>query len=156
MTEFAPAKGGLAAGPGAGGGKGLGSGYGGWQLRIGDLEFTVNLIPLPDRDCDHRYQSAGYRPTPTLRRLVQIRDGHCTMPVCARHPKNTDFEHAIPWPAGRTCTCNGGCRCRHDHQIKQARDWHVEQLPGGHHQWTTPSRRTYTKGPREYPVWRSE
>jgi hypothetical protein len=28
----------------------------------------------------------------------------------------------------------------------------VKQLPGGYHQWTSPSRRTYTKGPRQYPI----
>src|SRR5205807_2146570 len=119
--------------------------------RVGELEFIVTVIAIPDGECEHRYESKGYRPSGTLRRLVQVRDGYCTMPVCVRHPRNTDFEHAVPWPAGRTCLCNGGCRCRHDHRIKQSKNWSVEQLPGGHHQWTTPAGRTYTKEPREYP-----
>ncbi|HEX6451570.1 MAG TPA: hypothetical protein VF060_19160, partial [Trebonia sp.] len=126
--------------------------YGTWDLRVGNLELRVMIVPIPGGECDHRYESKGYRPSDTLRRLVQVRDGHCTLPVCVRHPRNTDFEHAIPWPAGRSCLCNAGCRCRHCHRIKQAKGWAVEQLPGGFHRWTTPSGRQYTKGPKEYPI----
>jgi hypothetical protein len=74
------------------------------------------------------------------------------MPICVRHPRGCDWEHAVPWPAGRTCSCNGGARCRHDHIIKQSPRWNVEQLPGGLHRWTTPSGLTYTKGPKDYPI----
>jgi uncharacterized protein DUF222 len=140
------------AGPPPPGGYGDQGGYGTWDLRIGDLNLTVTIDPIPGGDCDHRYETKGYKPSARLRRLVQVRDGECVMPVCSRHPKGTDFEHAIPWPAGPTCLCNGGCRCRHDHLVKQTRGWSVKQLPGGIHQWTTPSGRTYSKGPREYPT----
>jgi hypothetical protein len=142
MATFTPAR----ADPG------VGDGYGMWCLRIGDLEFTVTVIAIPGGECGHEYESESYRPSGTLRRLVQVRDGRCTMPVCVRRPRSTDFEHAVPWPTGRTCLCNGGCRCRHDHRIKQSKNWHVKQLPDGHHQWTTPAGRTYTKEPREYPI----
>jgi hypothetical protein len=140
------------AGPPPARGYGDQAGYGSWVLRIGDLELALTIDPIPGGDCDHRYETKGYRPGPRLRRLVQVRDGECVMPVCSRHPKGTDFEHAIPWPAGPTCTCNGGCRCRHDHLVKQTKGWSVKQFPGGIHQWTTPSGRTYRKGPREYPI----
>ncbi|HEX6519571.1 MAG TPA: DUF222 domain-containing protein [Streptosporangiaceae bacterium] len=133
-------------------GTGPDGGYGTWRLDIGDLELAVKLVPIPHGDCDHRYESQGYRPGQMLRRLVQVRDGECTMPVCVRHPRGTDFEHAVPWPAGRTCCCNGGARCRRDHRIKQSRGWAVEQLPGGRHQWTTPAGLTYTNDPKQYPV----
>jgi Domain of unknown function (DUF222) len=140
------------AGPPPDGGYGDQAGYGSWILVIGDLELTVTIDPIPGGECDHRYETAGYRPSARLRRLVQIRDGECVFPVCVRHPRGTDFEHAIPWPAGRTCSCNGSCRCRHDHLVKQSKGWKVKQLPGGVHQWTTPSGKTYSKGPREYPI----
>jgi len=140
------------AGPPPAGGYGDQAGYGTWILAIGDLELNLAIDPIPGGDCDHRYETKAYRPSSRLRRLVQIRDGECVMPVCSRHPKGTDFEHAIPWPAGPTCTCNGGCRCRHDHLLKQTRGWSVKQLPGGIHQWTTPSGLSYQKGPREYPI----
>src|ERR1700677_2591003 len=123
------------AGPPPASGYGDQDGYGTWILRIGDLDLTVTIDPTPGGPCGHRYETKGYRPSATLRRLVQIRDGECVMPVCSRHPRGTDFEHAIPWPAGPTCTCNGGCRCRHDHLVKQTRGWSVKQLPGGIHQW---------------------
>jgi Domain of unknown function (DUF222) len=140
------------AGPPPAGGYGDQAGYGTWILRIGDLDLILAIDPIPGGACDHRYETRAYRPSPRLRRLVQIRDGECVMPVCTRHPRGTDFEHAIPWPVGPTCTCNGGCRCRHDHLVKQTRGWSVKQLPDGIHQWTTPSGRTYRKGPREYPI----
>ena len=123
-----------------------------WILRIGEQAFSVRLFPIPAGECDHRYESRGYQPGETLRRLVQIRDGECTMPVCVRHPRGCDWEHAVPWPTGKTCSCNGGARCRHDHMIKQSPRWNVEQLPGGLHRWTTPSGLTYTKGPKQYPT----
>jgi hypothetical protein len=132
------------AGPGPPGG------YGTWHLRSGELDLTVKITAMPDGDCRHEHQSAGYQPSDTLRRLVQIRDGECTLPVCVRHPRNCEWEHTVPWPAGPTCSCNGAMRCRHDHRVKEA--WQVEQLPGGWHRWTSPSGRTYTKGPREYPT----
>ncbi|MBV9445509.1 MAG: DUF222 domain-containing protein, partial [Streptosporangiaceae bacterium] len=156
MAAFTPAGPGTAGGPTRGRTPGHddshGGGYGAWDLRVGDLEFTVTIVAIPGGECDHRYETKGYRPSETLRRLVQVRDGQCTLPVCVRHPRNTDFEHAIPWPAGRSCLCNAGCRCRHCHRVKQAKGWAVEQLPGGRHQWTTPSGKQYTKGPKEYPI----
>ncbi len=133
-------------------GTGPDGGYGTWRLDIGGLALTVKLVPIPQGGCDHRYESKGYQPSQTLRRLVQVRDGECTMPVCVRHPRGTDFEHAVPWPAGRTCCCNGGARCRRDHRVKQGKGWTVEQLPGGRHRWTTPAGLTYTNGPRQYPI----
>jgi hypothetical protein len=146
-----------ATGPGSGNANtawenAVGGGRDTWILRIGEQAFSVRLLPIPDGDCDHRYESRGYQPSDTLRRLVQIRDGECTMPICVRHPRGCDWEHAVPWPAGRTCCCNGGARCRHDHKLKQSPSWDVDQLPGGLHRWTTPSGLTYTKGPKEYPT----
>jgi len=128
-------------------------GYGAWHLRIGGRDYTVKLIPIPVTDCDHRYQSAGYRPGTLLRHLVEVRDGQCTQPTCVRAARRCDFEHAVPYDqGGRTCACNGGCRCRRDHRVKQSPGWRVDQLPGGLHRWTTPSGRTYTAEPMRYPI----
>jgi hypothetical protein len=133
-------------------GPGPPDGYGAWILTIGDLVLTVKLAPIPVGECDHRHESRGYQPSDTLRRLVEIRDGKCTLPICGWHPKGCDWEHAVPWPEGRTCTCNGGCRCRHDHRVKQSPGWKIKQLPGGYHHWTTPSGKTYTSEPYRYPI----
>ena len=113
----------------------------------------MKLVPIPVTDCDHRYESAGYRPSAVLRHLIEVRDGQCTQPTCARAARRCDFEHAVPWDqGGRTCGCNGGCRCRRDHRVKQSPGWKVTQPRPGYHQWTTPSGRTYTAGPMRYPI----
>ncbi|HLI41711.1 MAG TPA: DUF222 domain-containing protein [Streptosporangiaceae bacterium] len=142
------------AGPAYGfAGEGPPGGYGTWQLRVAGIPLRVRLDPIPVTDCDHRYESAGYRPSDTLRHLVQVRDGRCTQPVCVRHARRCDFDHTVPWhKGGRSCACNGGCRCRHDHRLKQTSGWTVSQPLPGWHRWTTPSGKTYMKGPKEYPT----
>ena len=129
-------------------------GYGTWTLTLpGGREFTVKLEPIPVTDCDHRHESRGYQPNDTLRHLVQVRDGTCTFPPCSRHARESDFEHAVPYDkGGRTCACNGGARSRRCHRVKQSKGWTVTQPQPGRHQWTTPSGRTYTQGPMQYPA----
>jgi hypothetical protein len=113
----------------------------------------VSLEPVPTYDCDHRNQSHAYKPNATLRHLVQIRDCNCTFPSCSRHARDSDFEHAVPYDqGGRTCACNAGARSRRCHRVKQSPGWHVSQPKPGWHQWTTPRGRTYTQGPKQYPV----
>jgi hypothetical protein len=57
-----------------------------------------------------------------------------------------------PEVRGRTCLCNAGPKCRHDHRLKQHPRWTVDQLPDGTFRWTTPSGRTYTTEPTRYPI----
>ncbi len=118
---------------------------GSWRVRL-------HQIPDGGQDCDHRYQSQGYQPGPVLRRLIQIRDGECAMPCCARTPRTSEWEHAIPWPAGRTCSCNGGLHCKRDHLIKQDPRWSITQNPDATRTWTTPAGLTYTKPRKQYPT----
>jgi len=129
-------------------------GYGTWTLVLPDgRNLTVNLGPVPTFTCDHRHESHAYQPNGTLRHLVQIRDGECTFPPCARHARESDFEHAVPYDkGGRTCACNAGARSRACHQVKQSPGWKVTQPRPGWHQWETPSGRTYTQGPKRYPT----
>jgi hypothetical protein len=129
-------------------------GYGSWHLILPNgRALTVKLGPVPTFDCDHRYQSHAYRPNDTLRHLIQVRDGECTFPTCSRHARESDFEHAVPYDkGGETCACNAGARSRACHQVKQSKGWSVTQPRPGWHQWTTPAGRTYTQGPKRYPV----
>jgi hypothetical protein len=128
-------------------------GYGTWQLRVGGRDYTVKLHPIPITECDHRYETAGYRPGALLRHLIEVRDGQCTQPTCVRAAQRCDFEHAVPYDkGGRTCGCNGGCRCRRDHRVKQSPGWKVTQPMPGYHRWTTPSGRTYATEPMRYPI----
>jgi hypothetical protein len=129
-------------------------GFGTWALTLPDgRNFTVKLEPVPTFNCDHRHESHAYQPNDALRHLVQIRDGTCTFPVCSRHARESDFEHATPYDkGGRTCACNAGARSRACHQVKQSKGWNVSQPKPGWHQWTTPSGRSYTRGPKHYPI----
>jgi hypothetical protein len=130
-------------------------GHGNWTLTLPDgTNLTVELRPVPTFSCfDHRYESHAYQPNQTLRHLVQIRDGECTFPPCSSHARESDFEHGVPYDkGGRTCACNAGARSRRCHQVKQSKGWTVTQPKPGWHQWETPSGRTYTQGPKRYPV----
>jgi hypothetical protein len=138
------------AGPGPPGG------YGTWRFTTGvpgQRAWIIDIHPIPAGDCDHRYQANGHDPGTKLRHLTQIRHATCTAPMCQRPSTRADFEHNIPYEAGgRTCLCNGGPKCRHDHRLKQDPRWKVEQHPDGTFTWTTPAGRQYTTGPTEYPI----
>ena len=129
-------------------------GFGTWLLALPDgRELTIKLGPVPVADCDHRHESNGYQPGDTLRHLVEIRDGKCTFPLCFRHARNCDFEHATPYEqGGRTCACNAGARSRRCHRVKQSKGWTLTQARPGWHQWETPAGRTYAQGPMRYPA----
>jgi Domain of unknown function (DUF222) len=130
-------------------------GYGTWRLRIpGDgPNLIVELDPITTQNCDHRYQARGHDPGVKLRHLAQVRHATCAGPGCRRPAAGCDFEHNTPYEAGgRTCLCNGGPKCRHDHRLKQHPKWHVDQLPDGTFRWTTPSGRQYITEPTRYPI----
>ncbi len=138
------------AGPGPPGG------YGTWRFTTGvpgQRAWIITIDPIPAGECDHRYQARGHDPGVRLRHLTQIRHATCTAPMCGRPSGRADFEHNIPYETGgRTCLCNGGPKCRHDHRLKQDPRWKVTQHPDGTFTWTTPAGRTYTTGPTEYPI----
>ena len=118
----------------------------------GPPDLIVTLDPITT-DCDHRFQAKGHDPGVKLRHLSQVRHATCTSPVCRRPAAQCDFEHNTPYEAGgRTCLCNGGPKCRHDHRLKQHPRWKVDQLPDGTFRWTTPSGRNYTTEPTRYPI----
>ncbi len=153
------------AGPGPPGGAGLSftparrdgppGGYGTWILPTpgNGPDLRVTLGSLTTDPCDHRYQARGHDPGVRLRHLSQVRHATCTSPICRRPASQADFEHNTPYEAGgRTCLCNTGPKCRHDHRLKQHPKWTVAQLPDGTFTWTTPAGRTYTAEPTRYPV----
>ena len=136
-------------------GDGPPEGYGTWRLRTpgSGPDLIITLDPLTTDPCDHRFESQGHDPGVKLRHLSQTRHATCTSPICRRPARACDFEHNTPYEAGgRTCLCNGGPKCRHDHRLKQHPKWHVDQLPDGTFQWTTPSGRSYTTEPTRYPI----
>ena len=128
-------------------------GYGSWRLCTPGPgpDLIVALDPLTAQDCGHRFESPGHDPGVRLRHLIQVRHSTCTSPVCRRPAAQCDVEHNTPYEAGgRTCLCNTGPKCRHDHRLKQHPRWTVDQLPDGTFTWTTPAGRTYTSEPTRY------
>ena len=126
-----------------------------WRLRTPgpgpDLIITID--PMTTDPCDHRLEAKGHDPGVKLRHLAQIRHATCTSPICRRPAAQADFEHNTPYEAGgRTCLCNGGPKCRHDHRLKQHPKWTVDQLPDGTFRWTTPAGRSYDTEPTRYPI----
>jgi hypothetical protein len=132
-----------------------GSGYGTWRLRTPGPgpDLIITLDPITTDPCDHRHETSRHDPGVTLRHLSQVRHATCTSPICRRPAARCDLEHNIPYEAGgRTCLCNTGPKCRHDHRLKQHPRWRVDQLPDGTFRWTTPAGRTYTTEPTRYPI----
>jgi len=130
-------------------------GYGTWRLRTPGPgpDLIITLESLATDPCDHRHQSKGHDPGARLRHLAQVRHATCTSPVCRRPAAQCDMEHNTAYEAGgRTCLCNTGPKCRHDHRLKQHPRWKVDQLPDGTFRWTTPAGRTYDTDPTRYPI----
>ena len=130
-------------------------GYGTWRLRTPGPgpDLIITLDSLTTDPCDHRHETSGHDPGVKLRHLSQVRHATCTSPICRRPAAQCDLEHNTPYEAGgRTCLCNTGPKCRHDHRLKQHPKWKVDQLPDGTFRWTTPSGRTYTTEPTRYPI----
>jgi hypothetical protein len=131
-------------------------GYGTWRLATGipgRRDLIIAIEPITTDQCDHRHEAQGHDPGVMLQHLSQVRHASCTAPTCRRPAAQCDFEHNTPYEAGgRTCLCNAGPKCRHDHRVKQDPRWHVEQLGNGEVRWTSPSGRQYTNEPTRYPI----
>jgi hypothetical protein len=111
----------------------------------------VSLAWLETGECSHRRESPGYRPSPALTHLIQIRQVTCIAPGCRRPAVSCDFEHTIPYhQGGRSCECNGGPCCRRHHRAKQASGWQLAQPRPGTFVWTTPHGRSYLTWPEPY------
>jgi hypothetical protein len=115
-----------------------------------DLIFALESLAGP---CDHAHQAAGHDPGVKLRHLTAILNSSCTFSCCRRPAASCDYEHSTPYEqGGRTCLCDAGPVCRHDHRTKQSPGWRLEQAgQRGWFRWTTPSGRTYLSRPTQYP-----
>ncbi|MDD7960799.1 HNH endonuclease [Microbacterium thalli] len=85
-----------------------------------------------------------YRPTASMRRLLQARDQHCRFPGCRRAAIRCELDHTVDHAlGGHTHIYNLAHLCQRHHSMKQFTDWNVTQLGGGVLEWTSPSGRTY-------------
>jgi hypothetical protein len=117
-----------------------------WLAHLRPVHFQTGT-------CTHPRETPGYRPAPSLRHLITIRQRTCAEPGCQRPAHRCDLDHTIPYHhGGRTCECNLGPLCRHGHRAKQAPGWHLDQPEPGVMIWTLPSGRQYTTRPDPYPI----
>jgi hypothetical protein len=93
----------------------------------------------------------AYRPTAAQRRWLAAVYPHCTFTGCLRSTRSCDFDHVVPWGAGRGTTNvdNLGPGCRGHHRLKTAGLWSAARPPGDKSttNWTSPAGRTYTSQP---------
>ncbi|WP_255375691.1 HNH endonuclease signature motif containing protein [Saccharomonospora sp. CUA-673] len=90
---------------------------------------------------------SSYRPTSTIRTLVEVRDRMCVVPWCRRPARHCDFDHQQQWTKdhGSTAVDNAGPRCRKHHRLKNAPGWINHYDPAhGTSSVTTPLGVTYT------------
>jgi len=117
----------------------------------GALATRLNIVIRGP--CDHAQAEHRYRPGRKLQHLIRIRSTRCTAPGCACPAARCDLDHTRPWHhGGPTCPCNLAPLCRHHHRCKQAQGWQLEQPEPGILRWRTPSGRTYTTTPTQYPA----
>jgi hypothetical protein len=113
----------------------------------------IHMVPIARGHCDHAHAETGYRPSRNLQHLVRARSARCTAPGCGRPAARCDLDHTVPWDQGGiTCECDLAPLCRHHHRCKQAEGWRLAQPEPGVLIWHTPSGRTFTTTPAEYPV----
>ena len=127
----------------------------GWGRAVGVAAWVagVRLEWLESGVCAHRRECAGYRPSPSLRHLIRVRQQLCVFPGCGRAARRCDLDHTIPYHlGGRTCECNLAPLCRKHHQAKQTQGWTLDQPEPGIMIWTVPSGRRYITCPSVYPA----
>jgi len=111
----------------------------------------ITISKLETGDCGHPRESPAYRPPPSLRHLIIIRQPTCAFPGCRRPAVRCDEDHTVPYDqGGRTCECNLAPLCRRHHQAKQVRGWRLEQPVPGTLVWRLPHGRSYWAGPEPY------
>ncbi|WP_314505608.1 DUF222 domain-containing protein [uncultured Microbacterium sp.] len=85
-----------------------------------------------------------YRPSPELRRFVDLRDERCRFPGCTMKPWRCDADHTFDAAyGGSTSVENLANLCRRHHVLKHSSPWRVEQVGGGRLRWTSPTGRVH-------------
>jgi hypothetical protein len=100
-------------------------GAGPWRLTYAGRDLVLDFEPLTG-PCGHRHETAAHDPGKHLQHLTAVLHQDCTFGTCRTPQHRSDYEHAIPWPQGRTCSRNGHPCCRRNHRTKQEPGWDVQ------------------------------
>ena len=114
-----------------------------------DLHSWLTRLAQAPRRIGIPVGSAGYQPSPRLRRYVEARDRQCVFPGCPQPAERADLDHRIPYPRGGTDPENLHALCRRHHRAKQ-RIFTVDRLPDGTTQWTTRGGWVFDRPPQGY------
>ncbi|GAA5032751.1 hypothetical protein GCM10023258_32070 [Terrabacter aeriphilus] len=91
----------------------------------------------------------SYRPTATMRAVVEAVDGTCRGPGCTVPAARCDLDHDVPWPLGPTAVGNLTSKHRAHHNLHTHEHWDVRR-DGGTVRWRTRAGRTYVTSPRDW------
>jgi hypothetical protein len=93
-----------------------------------------------------------YRPSASLRRILEARDPTCRFPGCLRPARACDIDHVTEWiEGGPTSAANLQPLCRLHHGFKTDQSWDAARSPDGATTWTSPLGRVMVKAPATYP-----
>ena len=94
-----------------------------------------------------------YRPTQALADSVIARDRQCVFPGCEKPARQSDVDHRLPYPRGRTDLANLQALCRRHHQQKTVGLWSAAvDRQTGDTQWTDRHARSSMRRVETYPT----
>jgi hypothetical protein len=114
-------------------------------------ETLIRLARL-DPDGSIVQDPRAYRPSQSLRRHVQARDGTCRFPGCRTPARRCDVDHVVPHPVGPTDQRNLLSLCRTHHRFKHHGDWSAVLHEDGTATWTSPDGRPYRTRPQPWEL----
>ena len=91
-----------------------------------------------------------YRPTPTIRALVEAVDGTCRGPGCTIPAARCDLDHDTPWPHGPTDPTNLTSKHRQHHNTRTHGHWTATRDHHARVHWRTTTGRRYTTHPKDW------
>ena len=88
---------------------------------------------LTDPDGKINLGRAQRRANPTQRRLLWLRDRHCTFPGCDRPPGWCEAHHIRFWEHGGPTDLDNLCLlCSHHHHLCHEGGYKIQRHPNGH------------------------